>query len=57
MLILTYGQSRVFFAMAPTEDAIAKLADLNIKRAILPLPPAGADTVLPILDTYAKHIK
>ncbi len=47
----------MFFAMAPTEDAIAKLADLNIKRAILPLPPAGADTVLPILDTYAKHIK
>ena len=47
----------MFFAMAPTEDAIAKLADLNIKRAILPLPPAGADTVLPMLDTYAKHIK
>lgn len=47
----------MFFAMAPNEDAIAKLADLNIKRAILPLPPAGADTVLPILDAYAKHIK
>ncbi|MSQ68981.1 MAG: LLM class F420-dependent oxidoreductase [Gammaproteobacteria bacterium] len=47
----------MFFAMAPTEDAIAKLADLNIKRAILPLPPAGADAVLPMLDTYAKLIK
>lgn len=47
----------MFFAMAPAEDAIAKLADLNIKRAILPLPPAGADTVLPMLDAYAKHIK
>ena len=44
----------MFFAMAPEADAIKSLADQNVKRAILPLPPADADTVLPILDDYAK---
>ncbi len=44
----------VFFAAPPEADAIAPLADKGVKRAILPLPPAGADTVLPILDKFAK---
>ncbi len=47
----------VFFTMTPTEDAIQKLAGQNVKRCILPLPAAGADKVLPILDQYAKFIK
>jgi hypothetical protein len=27
---------------------------MGVKRAILPLPPAGRDKILPILDQYAK---
>ena len=44
----------LFFAMAPDQDAISKLKDMNLKRAILPLPPAPRDQVLPVLDQYAK---
>jgi probable F420-dependent oxidoreductase len=47
----------VFFAMAPTADAIAQFVDKGVKRVILPLPPAEADKVLPVLDAYAKFIK
>ena len=46
----------MFFAMAPEVDQVKALEAQNVKRAILPLPPAGADTVLPILDDYAKLI-
>ena len=46
----------MFFAMAPEIDQVKALEAQNVKRAILPLPPAGADTVLPILDDYAKLI-
>lgn len=46
----------MFFAMAPEMDAIKKLEEQNVKRSILPLPPTDADTVLPILDDYAKLI-
>ena len=46
----------MFFAMAPETDQVKALEAQNVKRAILPLPPADADTVLPILDDYAKLI-
>ena len=46
----------MFFAMAPEVDQVKALEAQNVKRAILPLPPADADTVLPILDDYAKLI-
>ena len=46
----------MFFAMAPEIDQVKALEAQNVKRAILPLPPADADTVLPILDDYAKLI-
>lgn len=46
----------MFFAMAPEMDTIKGLEQQNVKRAILPLPPADASTVLPILDDYAKLI-
>ena len=46
----------MFFAMAPEMDQVKALEAQNVKRAILPLPPEGADTVLPILDDYAKLI-
>lgn len=47
----------MFFAMPP-EDAgqVTALADKGVTRCILPLPAEGADTVLPILDQYAKFI-
>ena len=38
-------------------DAVNSLADKGVTRAILPLPPADANTVLPILDEYAKFIQ
>jgi hypothetical protein len=47
----------MFFAAPPqSDDVIAPLADKGVKRVILPLPPAGADTVLPILDKFARYI-
>ncbi|MEM7541492.1 MAG: LLM class F420-dependent oxidoreductase [Pseudomonadota bacterium] len=46
----------MFFAMPPEADDIKALPELGFKRAILPLPPEGADTVLPILDQYAAFI-
>jgi probable F420-dependent oxidoreductase len=47
----------MFFAMPPDANAIAKVADMPLKRVILPLPAAGRDRVLPILDQYAKLMK
>ena len=46
----------MFFAMAPEADHIKPLTDMGFKRAILPLPPEPADTVLPILDSYAQFV-
>jgi len=46
----------MFFAGPPEADAVQKLRGTQVKRAILPLPPAGRDTVLPVLDAYAKLI-
>ncbi len=44
----------MFFAMAPKADDIKALPGKGVKRAILPLPPAPAKEVLPLLDQYAK---
>lgn len=44
----------VFFAGPPEAEAVKKLRGTNIKRVILPLPPAGRDKVLSVLDEYAK---
>jgi hypothetical protein len=46
----------VFFAGPPDTEAVKKLRGTNVKRVILPLPPAGRDKVLPILDEYAKML-
>ena len=46
----------VFFGLVFDESSVAPLEDLGVKRVILPLPPAGADEVLPKLAEYAKYI-
>jgi len=44
----------MFYARAVPAEALKKHAGLGATRAILPLPSEGRDTVLPILDEYAK---
>jgi alkanesulfonate monooxygenase SsuD/methylene tetrahydromethanopterin reductase-like flavin-dependent oxidoreductase (luciferase family) len=39
------------------EDAVREYVKLDVERAIFPLPPADRDTVLPILDRYAKLVQ
>lgn len=46
----------MFYAMAPEMDDIKALPDKGFGRAILPLPPAPASEILPMLDAYAKFI-
>jgi probable F420-dependent oxidoreductase len=46
----------IFWAMADA-DAIGGYAEAGVQRVILPLPPAPADKVLPLLDRYAKLIR
>ena len=41
------------FGVAPDEAKLAALRDQGVHRAIFGLPPAGRDTVLPLLDQYA----
>src|SRR5262245_15243351 len=39
---------------APSDaDALRRLGDAGVHRAVLPVPSAGPDTVLPLLDRYA----
>jgi len=46
----------VFFPMGFDATQVPALADLGVKRIVLPLPPKPAAEVLPILDGYAKLI-
>ncbi|MEQ8234328.1 MAG: LLM class flavin-dependent oxidoreductase, partial [Gammaproteobacteria bacterium] len=47
----------MFFAAPPEMDAVKALRDRGgLKRAILPIPAAAVDKVLPILDGYAKFV-
>src|SRR6266498_3004647 len=45
------------FGAQPDEDVLESYARAGITRAILRLPPEGRDTVLPLLDQWAKLIK
>lgn len=36
-------------------DRVARFADAGVARTVIGLPPANADTVLPLLDDYAKR--
>jgi probable F420-dependent oxidoreductase len=42
------------FAATPTEDALREYQKAGVERAIFPLPSAGREEVLPLLDRYAK---
>lgn len=46
----------MFYARGAKPDEIRTHADMGAKRAILPLPSAGADKVLPMLDDYARLV-
>jgi probable F420-dependent oxidoreductase len=42
---------------APADaDKLRRLSDAGVHRAVLPLPSAGSDTVLPLLDRYAPIV-
>ncbi len=41
------------FGVGPDGDRVRELIALGFNRVIFGLPPAGADTVLPLLDRYA----
>jgi probable F420-dependent oxidoreductase len=42
------------FAASPEEGAVRSYEKAGVERAIFPLPSAGRDTILPLLDRYAK---
>ena len=46
----------MFYAMPPELDQIKTLPEKGFKRVILPLPPAPASEVLPLMDKYAKFL-
>ena len=46
----------VFFVAPPSAENLKGLPEKGVKRVILPLPPKGAEVVLPLLDSYAKFI-
>jgi alkanesulfonate monooxygenase SsuD/methylene tetrahydromethanopterin reductase-like flavin-dependent oxidoreductase (luciferase family) len=44
------------FAAPPDRKMLDQYEAAGAERAVLFLPPAGADTVMPLLDQYAKLI-
>ena len=42
------------FGVGPNEESLKKFLELGMERLIFALPPAPRDTVLPMLDNYAK---
>ena len=49
--------SITIFGAPPKPDVLARYAAAGVNRAVFGLPPAGRDTVLPILDQYAGLIR
>ena len=49
---IEFGQ----FGTPPKPDILEGLAEAGVKRVVLGLPPAPADTVLPILDSHAELV-
>jgi probable F420-dependent oxidoreductase len=45
------------FAATPTEDALREYQKAGVERAIFPLPSAGRDEILPLLDRSAMLTK
>jgi len=50
------GFSVNVYGAEPDAGALARLRDGGVTRAILALPPAGRDTVLPLLDRFAPLV-
>ncbi|HUA34689.1 MAG TPA: LLM class F420-dependent oxidoreductase [Candidatus Binataceae bacterium] len=50
----TKHKSVSMFGVGPSEESLKKFLDLGMERLIFALPPAPRDTVLPMLDNYAK---
>ena len=44
------------FGAPPREDVLQSLIELGFQRLLFPLPPAPRDTIMPMIDTYAKVI-
>lgn len=42
------------FGASPDADQLKAFEELGLRRAVLPLPPAPADEVLPLLDQYTR---
>ena len=42
------------FGAAPDEDAMARLRDAGVSRAVIFLPPAKKEEILPLLDNHAR---
>jgi len=42
------------FGAPSKDDEIRRLVDLGFERLIFPLPPAGRETVLPLIENYAN---
>ena len=42
------------FGAPSKDDVIRSLVDLGFERLIFQLPPAGRETVLPLMDNYAS---
>jgi alkanesulfonate monooxygenase SsuD/methylene tetrahydromethanopterin reductase-like flavin-dependent oxidoreductase (luciferase family) len=43
-----------YFGAVPTDEFVSALADAGVDRALLQLPDADADTVLPLVEQYAE---
>ena len=46
-----------FFGAPANAEAIDELAEAGVHRAVLSLPPAGEEQVIPLLDHYASFIE
>ena len=42
------------FGAPAKEDALKQLIEVGFDRLLFPLPPAPRDTVMPMIDNYAK---
>ena len=51
-----HGIEVSLFGAPADADALRRLADRGVRRAILPLPSAGSDVVLPLLDRFAPLV-
>ena len=56
VLGFTVPQKQSFYGAPTDADALRRLADAGVARAVLPLPSATSDVVLPLLDRAAPLV-